>query len=118
MIEASCHCGLIALEIDAAPSEVTACNCSICHRYGVLWAYYAPRQVKVRSGGRPTDTYLWDDRSIAFHRCPTCGCVSHWSPVDPARDRMGVNARLMPPSVLAAVKVRHLDGAGTEEYID
>jgi hypothetical protein len=118
MIEASCHCGLISLEIEAAPTEVTECNCSICRRYGVLWAYYSPRQVKVETTGAATDTYLWDDRSIAFHRCPNCGCVSHWAAADPARDRIGVNARLMPPDTLAGVRIRHLDGANTEQYID
>ena len=30
------------------------------------------------------------------------------------RDRMGVNARLMDPEVLAAARVRHLDGADTD----
>jgi hypothetical protein len=31
---------------------------------------------------------------------------------------MGVNARLMEPKILAGARVRHLDGANTEEYID
>ena len=118
MITASCHCGLISLEIETAPTEITECNCSICRRYGVLWAYYSPSKVRVRSQGASTDTYMWDDRSIVFHRCPECGCVSHWEAVDHARDRMGVNARLMPPEIVAGARVRHLDGANTEKYLD
>lgn len=118
MIAASCHCGLVSLEIEAAPAEVTECNCSVCRRYGVLWAYYRPSDVSVSTRGVPTDTYMWDDRSIAFHRCPACGCVSHWAALDGSGDRMGVNARLMPPEVLAGARVRHLDGAGTEQYVD
>ena len=47
MVEASCHCGSVSLEIDSPPEEVTECNCSMCRRYGVLWAYYSPRQVRV-----------------------------------------------------------------------
>ncbi len=103
------------LAIETPPETVTDCNCSICRRYGVLWAYYSPRQVVV-SGA--TDIYMWDDRSIAFHRCKTCGCVTHWASADPARDRMGVNARLMEPAVLASARVRRLDGAETMEYRD
>lgn len=118
MIRASCHCGSVRLEIDAPPAEVTECNCSICRRYGVLWAYYRPEQVQLVPSGAATDVYLWDDRSIGFHRCRTCGCVTHWSPADPARDRMGVNARLMEPDVVAKARVRHLDGAVTERYVD
>jgi hypothetical protein len=118
MIRATCHCGAVCIDIDHAPEEVTECNCSICRRYGVLWAYYAPSQVAVVEADPPTDTYMWDDRAIAFHRCRICGCVTHWAAVDPVRDQMGINARLLPPEVLARARVRHLDGANTEQYVD
>jgi hypothetical protein len=117
LVEASCHCGAVRLEIDAAPTEVTDCNCSICRRYGVLWAYYSPSQVHRTESSGPTDIYVWGDRSLEFHRCAACGCVTHWAPVDGTRDRMGVNARLMPPDVLAHVRVRRLDGADSWRYI-
>ncbi len=118
MTEASCHCGAIRLICDAPPAEITSCNCSICRRYGVLWAYYSPKQVRIEPADFATDTYMWDDRSIAFHRCKACGCVTHWSAVDPARDRMGVNARLMDREVVARARLRFLDGAETERYVD
>ena len=118
MIQASCHCGAVRLEIDTAPEQVTDCSCSICRRYGVLWAYYNPSQVRLVPAPPRTDTYLWDDRSIAFHRCRTCGCVTHWSAVTADPDRMGVNARLMDLNVLAKARVRRLDGAVTETYLD
>ena len=115
---ASCHCGAVQLHVDAAPETVTDCNCSICRRYGVLWAYYSPKSVQIVAGRDATDVYMWDDRAIEFHRCKTCGCVTHWAPVDRSVDRMGVNARLMDLAVLAAARVRKLDGAGTEKYVD
>jgi hypothetical protein len=108
VIEGSCHCGAVTLAVESAPVQVTDCNCSICRRYGVLWAYYSPKQVQVTGA---TQTYEWDDKSLKFHRCTVCGCVTHWSPNDPARDRMGVNARLLAPEVLGAATVRMLDGA-------
>src|ERR1700722_11452661 len=94
-VTASCHCGAIRLQVEAAPETVTDCNCSICRRYGVLWAYYPPQQVEILAASGATDIYMWDDRSIEFHRCKTCGCVTHWAAVDRTRNRMGVNARLM-----------------------
>jgi hypothetical protein len=104
------------MEIDTAPIEVTDCNCSICRRYGVLWAYYSPRQVyRVQPGGA-TGVCAWGNRSIEFHRCAACGCVTHWVAVDKERDRMGVNARLMDTEVLARARVRCLDGADTWKY--
>lgn len=116
-VAASCHCGACILAVAVAPVEVTDCNCSICRRYGVLWAYYTPADVDL-SGIGTTDTYVWANRSIAFHRCAGCGCVTHWAAVDPARQRMGVNARLFASEVLAAARVRCLDGAVSEAYLD
>jgi hypothetical protein len=118
MIEASCHCGAVRLEIDAEPANVTACNCSACRRYGVLWAYYSPAQVRRIEPCGPTDIYMWGKRALEFHRCAACGCVVQWSAVDKTRDRMGVNARLLDPQVLARARVRHLDGADTWTYTD
>jgi hypothetical protein len=75
-----------------------------------------------------TDIYMWGPRLTEFHRCKHCGCVTHWALADKTRDRalamgesadrMGVNARLMAPEVLARVRVRHLDGADTWKYLD
>ena len=118
MIEASCHCGAVRLEVDAPLSEVAECNCSICRRYGALWAYYPLDQVRVLPPDPPTNIYMWNDRMIEFHHCRTCGCISHWTPVDRGHNRMAVNARLMDPEILAGASVRYIDGANTNEYID
>jgi hypothetical protein len=117
MIESSCHCGAVRLEIEQAPAEVTDCNCSICRRYGALWAYYSPADVRVFPPGDATDIYKCNDRVLAFHRCRSCGCVTHWAPPE-GGNRMGVNARLMEPSVLAGAKVFRLDGADTWKRLD
>jgi len=116
VVDLSCHCGAVRLTVEAAPEAVTDCNCSLCRSYGALWAYYPPGQVS-KTGGA-TDIYMWGDRMIEFHRCAVCGCVTHWSSVDAARDRMGVNAKLMASEVLAAARVRRLDGADTWAYLN
>jgi hypothetical protein len=115
--EASCHCGAVRFEVESPPAAVTDCNCSVCRRYGVLWAYYSPRQVRFTAGGDATEAYMWGDKSLGFHRCKVCGCVTHWAAVDKSHDRMGVNANLMDPAVLAAARVRQLDGADTWKYL-
>src|ERR1043166_4539030 len=117
MIEASCHCGAVRIEVARSPQEVEIreCNCSICRRIGSVMAYYSLKEVRV-SG--PTDVYMWGDREIEFHRCKVCGNFTHWSPVDKSFDRMGVNARLMAPEVLAAARVIKFDGADTWTEIE
>jgi hypothetical protein len=107
MIEASCHCGAVTIAVETAPAQVTSCNCSICRRTGVLCAYYTRAQVRIVG---ETDTYQRGDRDITFHRCKICGCQTHWWPnID--IDRVGVNARLMAPEIVAAATVRVFDGA-------
>jgi len=108
---ASCHCGAVRLEVETAPEVVKSCNCSICRRTGALWAYYAPRQVRIAPAEGATDFYMWGDRMLELHRCKICGCITHWAPVDKTYQRMGVNARLMDPAILAAAQVEQFDGA-------
>jgi hypothetical protein len=111
-IQGSCHCGAVTIEVSRAPTQVTSCNCSICRRYGTLWAHYPPAEVSV-SGS--TATYRWGDKTIDFHHCSTCGCITHWSPLPGGEiDRMAINARLLDPEMLAAARVRRLDGASDE----
>ena len=119
MLTASCHCGAVRLEVPRKPRRLTSCNCSICRRYGTLWAYYRLRDVKVRAKRGALRSYSWGEKSLRFVRCGTCGCITHWEPVQVTKaSRMGVNARNFEPSLLAGVRVRRLDGASTWKFLD
>jgi hypothetical protein len=108
MIEASCECGAVRIEVETAPQTVAECNCSICRRYAALWAYYAPAQVRVTG---TTTAYLRGRRRGEFHRCAVCRCLTHSVQVDSSAKHMGVNVRLMAPEVLKAARIVPLDGA-------
>lgn len=110
MIEASCHCGAVRFSVAAAPDDLNACGCSICRRYGTLWAYYAKPEVVFDPDNGPTDLYVWGERALEFHRCRACGAVTHWAPTDHARQRLGVNGRLFPAEALELIPVRHTSG--------
>ncbi len=111
MIRASCHCGAVQFDIESPPGDVNSCNCSICRRYGALWAYYQRGQLHFAVENGETERYSWGDRDLEFHRCRVCGCVVYWMAVDRTYERMGINARLFPPEVLADIPVRYSDGA-------
>lgn len=114
MIAGSCHCGAVQIGVAEAPSIVTSCNCSICRRLGTLWAYYRPDQVTLTHAPGATDAYSWGDKTLAFRRCTTCGCITHWESIEQrVADRMGVNARLLDIS-LDDIPVRKFDGASMD----
>jgi hypothetical protein len=111
-LEVSCHCGAVRIALARRPRTVTECTCSICRRYGALWAYCTNRTVQILTRPGALAKYAWRNRTLEFHRCRRCGCVTHH---ERARKRpgstVGVNARLLPPQVLAGIPVRLFDGA-------
>lgn len=115
-IEGSCHCGAVLWSFDGVPDSATACNCTVCRRYGVLWAYgYENEGIRV-SG--PTHVYAWGDQTIGFHFCPNCGCVAYWrasAPGEDGRRRIAVNLRLADPEAVSSIIVDHFDGLDSWE---
>lgn len=111
MLEGSCDCGAVRIELEGTPDDVTDCNCAICRRYGARWSYFDPKCVRILPPEGATTIYLRGRRILEFHRCTRCGCVTHWAPVDKQYPRMGVNMRLFPPEILAALPVVSCDAA-------
>ena len=112
MLSATCHCGAVKVSIPRRPRTITNCNCSICRRYGVLWAYYKQDTVKIEADPGSTEAYTWGRKALRFVRCKTCGCLVNWERVVPlAGARVGVNARLFDPDQLGPVRIHLLDGA-------
>jgi hypothetical protein len=109
MIEGSCHCEAVRWSFEGVPEGATACNCTLCRRYGVLWAYdYEGEGIRV-SG--PTDVYA-PARAIGFHFCPGRRCLAYWralNPGDDGRRRIAVNLRLAEPAAVAAIPIDHFD---------
>ena len=111
MIEGSCHCGQVRWRFDGTPQSATACNCTVCRRYGVLWAYdFEGERISV-SGA--TNVYIWGPRKIGFHFCPECGSIAYWRGLMPGktgRRRIAVNLRLAEPDAVGAIILDHFDG--------
>ncbi len=117
MLHGSCHCGAVTWDWThpVLPEGATACNCTVCRRYGVLWIYdFENEGIKVAG---PTKAYI-RGKSVEFHFCPTCGCVAYWRgqqllPED--KRRIAVNLRLTEPGPIAQVPIDHFDGLDTFE---
>jgi len=118
MIEAICHCGNIKISVPEVTKSVSSCNCSACSRYASLWAYFSPKDINVIAEANAISSYSWGDKTIEFHHCNNCGCLTHYTPTKLGnKDKMAVNFRLVDTSIISTLKVRYFDGADTWQEI-
>lgn len=128
----SCHCGAVRITVPSVPGlgsgvprtpsaqpSIGSCNCSLCTKLGWLIAFY-PDDGSVRVEGE-TVPYIWGDRMIRIHHCPTCGTGTHWDSTGESHGKVGVNARLIDGFAVdegrfllngEPLDVRYLDNAG------
>ncbi|ALO44045.1 GFA family protein [Pseudoalteromonas phenolica] len=118
-MQASCHCGDVTVELLQPIDLVTSCNCSMCYRYGAVWAYFSPQNVKINSIRSNTKTYSHGDKLIDFHHCACCGCITHYTPTELGNaDRMAVNLRMFKRDILEQVNIRYFDGADSWTFYE
>jgi hypothetical protein len=118
MLKASCHCGAVTIQVPRKPRSITNCNCSMCRRYGVLWACYKDAEVRLEAAPDAVGRYAWGRKSQDFIRCRTCGCVMQWKKkVVGPKTWTGVNARNFEPEAIGKAKILLLDGANTWKYV-
>jgi hypothetical protein len=112
ILVAACHCGRATIRLSRPPDSLSQCNCSLCSKTGFKGAYYASDEIEIAG---EFDAYVREDIGDPFlktMRCRTCGVMTHWQPLTPPpHARMGVNARLFDPALLAGVEERAVDGA-------
>lgn len=114
ILEGACHCGGLVWQLVGMPESATVCNCSICRRYGVLWAYGHEGETITLTGTR--QSYLYGEQNLAFIFCPTCGCVAAWCAQtlnNEGKRRIAVNLRLTELNTVAHLPVRRFDGRHT-----
>lgn len=111
-----CHCGRASIRLPRAPAYVNHCNCSLCVKTGFQGIYYGSEELAIAGA---FDAYIRQDLRQPYLRqlrCAACGVATHWEPLgEPPHERMGVNARLLDPALLAGVEIREVDGASWDE---
>lgn len=117
MLTGTCHCGGAHWMLEGDPGPVTACNCTLCRRYGALWAYDHENERIRLSGSTISYTRLGKaDPALEILFCPTCACVLAWRGLRleaDGRRRLAVNVRLAPPEAVAHLPIDHFDGLDT-----
>ncbi len=119
MLIGTCHCRATGWELEGDPGTITVCNCTLCRRWGVLWAYDFENE-RIRLSGESA-VYTRAERTdphLEFRFCPTCACVLAWRERRPGADgrrRTAVNVRLAPPEAVADLRIDYFDGLDTFE---
>ena len=71
--QGGCHCGLARFECTTDLAMVTACNCSICTKKGLHFAFVQPQSFRMRSGQDGLKEYLFHTHRIKHQICADCG---------------------------------------------
>ena len=90
----TCHCKAIRITFPPLREPALECLCSICRRYGALWAYYKPEEVQVE-GDDAVEAYVWGKKRLSFNRCKHCGCMTHYTVVRDTEPRVAVSCRML-----------------------
>lgn len=112
MLEGSCHCGNVKWVYNQPLESVTACNCTLCRRYGALWAYgHLEYGIKVMG---PTKTYARGSKINGYHHCENCGCIAYYlanKKDDEGKFRIAINLRMITdPDLISSLPIDHFDG--------
>ncbi|KAJ7037909.1 Mss4-like protein [Mycena alexandri] len=112
-LHATCHCGGITYTLHMTPAATKSCNCSICSRNGVLWAYPLTKDVTVRAQTSLVE-YTFGRKQIVHGFCGTCS-VPVWEYfLNPAKAHtMGINVRAIADFEFARLPTRVHNGKAT-----
>ena len=98
--QGSCHCGTVRYEVSLALDTVYTCNCSICHKRGLLLAFAGDE-----------DFNLFHKKTIHHYFCKTCGVESFAQGKNPdGSPAFAINVRCLENVELDALKLSPIDG--------
>lgn len=115
MLQLSCLCGQIHVELGKRPDFIHECNCTLCSKSGARWGYFHPSEVRVDGGTKAYSRQDKDDPAAAVHSCENCGSTTHFTLTASAiakfgNTMMGVNMLLADEDDLAGIELRFPDG--------
>ena len=77
MLIGSCHCGKTGWTLEGDPGRITACNCTLCRRYGTLWAYdYEGGRIALTGDCASYTRVDAANPTLEILFCPSCACVN------------------------------------------
>jgi len=114
----SCHCGAVRFEAETEIRSVLSCNCSICHKKGVLHHRVAPGNFRLLAGEDALTSYRFGTGKAQHLFCRTCG-IHAFSHPRAAPDLFTLNVRTLDDYDIetGAPDVIRFDGRNWEEAV-
>lgn len=108
--DGSCHCGTVQFRVNAAVTEITTCDCSLCKMRHAVMLKVPEQALTILKGEQDLTLYQWNTRRAKHYFCKHCGIyVFHRKRVAP--DHFGVNVFCLQGFNLDSVPVRATEGA-------
>jgi len=111
--QASCHCGAVAINVDAdTPTKAITCNCSHCSIKGLILAAVPGGALKIERGEDQLTTYQFNRHVIDHRFCSKCGVQPFAQGKGPDGSAMAmINLRCVKDLDLGTVEISEFDGA-------
>jgi len=107
--EGSCHCGAVRFRIDAEPTELTTCDCSLCAKKNAVMAAVHEDRFTLLAGEEALSLYQWNTKVARHHFCSRCGIYTFHRKRS-APDHYGVNVFCLEGFDVAAFPRRAAEG--------
>ena len=105
----SCHCGSVTFQIDAAITELTTCDCSLCTKKNTLMATVHESNFELLSGKDHLSEYQWNTKVARHFFCARCGIYPfHRKRALP--DHYGINVHCLDGFEIGGIPVRRAEG--------
>jgi hypothetical protein len=106
----SCHCGRVQFEVDAKPTRLSQCNCSMCSKKGALYVPTAEIEaLRITAGESELTSYQFNTKKATHYYCRHCGVHPFHRPrTDPTR--WSANARCLTDLDIASLPITTFDG--------
>ena len=108
--EGGCHCGAVRYRVEADLDKVIICNCSICHKKGMVHHKVPEERFTLLQGADNLTLYQFNTRVGRHLFCHTCGIYCHHHAAS-TPDMISLNVNTLDEGLdLDAVEVVHFDG--------
>ena len=111
----ACHCGRVTFEVEATPTRLSVCNCSMCFSKGAIYVPVAEIEaVRITAGESELTPYRFHTRTATHYFCRHCGIHPFHRPrMDPSQ--WSVNARCLLDLDRESLPVVTFDGRNWEQ---